>query len=317
MSLNHTKSNNTGFTQLALSNSKVASVIVKSDSLADAFAQVFGPVEHQFIADGCIHRLDDPTGRRGNLACWYAYHPEPNSYAVFGSWRFGQNYYVDLVKVGIKNVKSFKKRLIEHSKTQIADAAARNELASLTAKSLWQKAQPAEANNHYLIKKQLPAFNLRTLNKQLLIPLYHGDELVNLQRIYPDGAKRFLKDGKVKGCYYPFGEVTNAPKMMLCEGWATGATLHQWYGMPVFCAMSAGNLVAVAKAITKRYPHIELIICPDDDRKTTGNPGMYYAQQAQKAIGGSMFLPKWPSNAPLDLSDFNDLYLWLLQQGAM
>jgi putative DNA primase/helicase len=304
------------FKQIALSNSKQASAIVKSDSLANAFAQVFGPVEHQFIADGNIHRLDDPTGRPGNQACWYVLYPQPCSYAVFGSWRYGQNYYTDLRKLDFKNVKPFRKLLLEQSKKQHADATARNELAALAAQSIWGTAQPAPADNAYLVKKHLPAFNLRTLNNELLVPLYHDDKLVNLQRILPNGAKRFLKNGKVKGSYYRFGAITDAPKMMLCEGWATGATLHQWYGMPVFCAMSAMNLKPVAETMCARYPDIELIVCPDDDRKTSGNPGMYYAQQAATAVGAALFKPQWPADSPLDLTDVSDLYLWLLQHGG-
>ncbi|GAA0553592.1 hypothetical protein GCM10009098_21670 [Rheinheimera aquimaris] len=317
MSFNHSKLNKNSFSRLALSNSKQPATIVQSDSLANAFARVFGPVDHQFIADGLIHRLDDPTGRPGNQACWYAYYPQPGSFAVFGSWRYGQNYYIDLRKPDFKNVKPFRKLLIEQSKKQHADTAARNELAALAAQSIWAFAKPAPEDNAYLVKKHLPAFDLRTLNNELLIPLYQGDQLVNLQRILPSGAKRFLKNGKVKGCYYRFGDINDAPQIMLCEGWATGATLHKWYGMPVFCAMSAMNLKAVAEAICARYPGIELIICPDDDRKTTGNPGMYYAQQAQQAMGCSMFIPKWPEDAPLDLTDFSDLYLWLLQHGGI
>jgi putative DNA primase/helicase len=305
------------FRQIALSNSKQPSAIVKSGSLADAFAQVFGPVDYHFIADGNIHRLDDPTGRPGNQACWYVLYPQPCSYAIFGSWRYGQNYYTDLRSPDFKNVKPFRKLLIEQSKKQYADTAARNELAALAAQSIWGCAQSAPADNAYLVKKHLPAFDLRTLNNELLIPLYHNDKLVNLQRILPTGAKRFLKNGKVKGSYYRFGAITDAPKVMLCEGWATGATLHQWFGMPVFCAMSAMNLKPVAEAICARYPNIELVVCPDDDRKTTGNPGMYYAEQALKAVGGSMFKPKWPADAPLDLTDFSDLYLWLLQHGGI
>jgi putative DNA primase/helicase len=317
MSSNHSKPNKKGFTHLALSNSKQPSSIVQSDSLANAFAQVFGPVDHQFIADGLIHRLDDPTGRPGNQACWYVLYPQPCSFAVFGSWRYGQNYYTDLRKLDFKNVKPFRKLLIEQCKKQQVDTAVRNELAALAAQSIWGTAQPASADHAYLVKKHLPTFDLRTLNNELLIPLYHDDKLVNLQRILPTGAKRFLKNGKVKGSYYRFGDITDAPKMMLCEGWATGATLHQWYGMPVFCAMSAMNLKPVALAITAIYPKVELIICSDDDRKTSGNPGMYYAQQAQKAVGCSMFMPKWPEDAPLDLTDFSDLYLWLLQHGGI
>lgn len=311
-----TKLNTSAHQQIALPNQKNNSVMVEARSLADAFAQIFGAVDHHFVDDGLIHRFDDPTGRPGNQACWYVYHPAPQSYAVFGSWRYGQNYYTDLRCKNLVNSKPFRKLLIEQSKQKYADAAARQELAALTARSIWELAEPASNNNKYLKKKVLPPFDLRSRDGALLIPLHDGMQLVNLQRIFPDGRKRFLKNGKTKGCYYQFGVVTDAPKVMLCEGWATGATLHMWYGMPVFCAMTVSNLLQVAVNILQRYPQVELIICADDDRKTTGNPGMYYAQQVQKKLGGSLFVPQWPDDAPLELTDFNDLYLWLLQYGG-
>lgn len=316
MSSANSDTNHSKFSRISISECQQTSTIVTSNSLADAFAQVFGPVDYCFIADGNIHRLDDPTGRPGNQACWYVLYPQPCSYAVFGSWRYGQNYYTDLRSSDFKNVKPFRKLLLEQSKKQQADAATRNELAALAAQSIWGCAEPAPADNFYLVKKHLPSFDLRMFNNELLIPLYHNDQLVNLQRILSNGAKRFLKNGKVKGCYYRFGSMHDATQMMLCEGWATGATLHQWYGMPVFCAMSAVNLKPVAQALSERYPDIKLVICPDDDRKTTGNPGMYYAQQALAAVGGSMFKPNWPADAPLDLTDFNDLHVWLLHNGG-
>lgn len=311
------KSNAASHQKIALSNNKQPSAIVKSDNLADAFAQVFGPVDHQFIADGKIHRLDDPTGRPGNKACWYIYHPMPNSFAVFGSWRYGRKYYTDLRRADLVSSKSFRKMLNEQIRQQHQDVALRQELAALTARSIWNIAQPVAAEFPYLKKKQVPGFDLRVHEGSLLIPLYHQETLVNLQRIWPNSRKRFLKNGQVKGCYYLFGVVTDAPKVMLCEGWATGATLHMWYGMPVFCAMTVSNLLQVAVYILQRYPQVELIICADDDRKTTGNPGLYYAQQVQKQIGGSLFVPSWPAGAPLELTDFNDLHLWLLQQGGL
>ncbi len=78
--------------------------------------------------------------------------------------------------------------------------------------------------------------------------------------------------------------------MMLCEGWATGAS-HASGGLACLCSVDDGDSRNRQRRLLRhRYPKVELYYLPDDDRKTTGNPGMYYAQQAQQAVGCSMFI---------------------------
>ncbi len=143
----------------------------------------------------------------------------------------------------------------------------------------------------------------------MLIPLYSSGVLVNLQRITTNGNKRFLFGGRIKGAYSPLGRITPGKPLCICEGWATGATLHE-SGYTVACAMNAGNLKPVALALRAEYHTAEIIIAGDDDRQTEGNPGRAAANAAAAACGGLVTFPEWPADAPLTLSDFNDLAAW-------
>src|SRR5690606_32048047 len=50
------------------------------------------------IADGEIHRIDDPNGRPGNLACWYACRMDGVPSCTFGNWRTGERYAVSATR---------------------------------------------------------------------------------------------------------------------------------------------------------------------------------------------------------------------------
>lgn len=133
---------------------------------------------------------------------------------------------------------------------------------------------------------------------------------MNLQRIHPDGNKRFLRGGQITGCYAPLGAPVTGQPLYICEGWATGATLHESTGASVACAMNAGNLLTAGRELQRRYPDTELIIAGDDDRQTRGNPGRAAATSAAQTLSIGLVFPAWPENAPLSLSDFNDLRQW-------
>lgn len=74
--------------------------------------------------------------------------------------------------------------------------------------------------------------------------------------------------------------------------------------------MNAGNLLPVGEHLRRHHPDAVLIIAGDDDRLTEGNPGKTAAIKAAAALGCGLVLPLWPANAPLYLSDFNDLRQW-------
>ena len=147
-------------------------------------------------------------------------------------------------------------------------------------------------------------------------------QLCNVQRIAPakpsgDGPdKLFLKGGRKSGLWHMVGDVGNTdgngavPAVVLvAEGYATAASLHEATGYPVAMAFDAGNLAHVAKALRKLYPSALLVLCGDDDvqtfARTGNNPGRDKATAAARAVRG---LTVFPESLPDGGSDFNDLY---------
>lgn len=181
------------------------------------------------------------------------------------------------------------------------------------AQRMWHKSTRTDPSHPYLHKKKVLPYNTRqNVHGSLVIPLHIGETLHNLQIITRGGEKRFLTGGRVKGCYCQIGAHAPEKPLYICEGWATGATLHANSGCTVFCAMSAGNLLEVARYIReKANPERQIIIAGDDDRRTRGNPGRTAAIDAARAINAMVVFPEWPDDAPAHLSDFNDLHCWI------
>jgi putative DNA primase/helicase len=130
--------------------------------------------------------------------------------------------------------------------------------------------------------------------------------LHSLQVIDPEGGKRFQYGGRVKGCYHGIGKPDRL--LVVCEGYATGASIYEATGQAVAVAFNAGNLLAVAEALHQKYPNLQLVIAADDDWQTDKNPGMTNAMEAARTVGGLLAKPKFNSQRGLNDSDFNDLY---------
>lgn len=180
------------------------------------------------------------------------------------------------------------------------------------ASQLWRLGRRPEPLHAYLQRKAVQGYGLRQLGQgRLMVPVVLDRVLFNLQFIDPDGSKRYLSGGRVQGCYSPLGKVAPGCRLYVCEGWATGATIHASTGSPVVCAMNAGNLKPVAMTMRERFgERVELVIAGDDDRAVVGNPGRMAATHAADAAGALVVFPEWPADAPVELSDFNDLHLW-------
>ncbi|WP_304525735.1 toprim domain-containing protein [Halomonas sp. I5-271120] len=159
----------------------------------------------------------------------------------------------------------------------------------------------------YLRRKGVAPGSNRQLGSLMLVPLVDGTRLVNVQTIATDGTKRFLKGGRKQGCYHPIGAFDTDRPLLICEGWATGMTLHAETGLAVACAMDAGNLMPVARYLRSRYPGASIIVACDNDHATVGNPGVTKGRAAAEAVGGRAI---WPALDGIEgASDYNDLAL--------
>lgn len=115
-----------------------------------------------------------------------------------------------------------------------------------------------------------------------------GGELVNVQLIRDDGTKRYLHGGQKAGAFH---RIEGGELVAICEGYATGLSVHLATGATLYCAMDAGNLHAVAAIARRQNPEARILLCGDNDEGTQGNPGKTKAEQAAAAIGGLIALP--------------------------
>jgi len=279
----------------------------------DALQAAFGQLDWLPEPDGAIHRFRVPGDKPGALNGWYVLFIDGIASGAFGSWKEAGTWHNWSSRTPSDHLEAdlIRQRIELAKRQREAEQAQRQAVASNYAKRLWGEAVPADAAHPYLASKRVDANRLRQHRDTLLVPLYVDGRLCNLQRIAADGTKKFLSGGRVKGAYSPIGALEPELPLYVCEGWATGATIHAKTGAAVACAMNAGNLKPVAQALRLKHGSaLQIVIAGDDDRQTEGNPGRTAATAAAIAIGADVAFPEWPEGAPLDLSDFNDLQNW-------
>jgi P4 family phage/plasmid primase-like protien len=265
-----------------------------------------GLLPNEVIGDGRIYRCrtaDRPESHNG----WYLYFSNAGV-GLFGNWRTGEKH-----KWTLRNGDNLspseselqRRQIVEADRVWLAELNKRQEQARKRAQKIFARCRPARVDHPYLAKKQVkPLVGLRQMKNLLVLPvLDESGKATSLQFIYPDGTKRFLTDGKIQRGFFPING-TNGP-LYICEGYATGATIHESTGASILCALNAGNLLAVARMAQRKYPGREIIIAADNDSGTEGNPGITKAQAAGEVIKAPVLWPEFPDGAIG--SDFNDL----------
>jgi putative DNA primase/helicase len=235
-------------------------------------------------------------------------------------------------------------RIKADTERRAREEAERQAAAAARAVKIWNAASevPEELAGHpYLARKGVLSHGLRRaaewikewvdpetgeihtkrVNDALLVPLYlPKPNIVSLQAIFPDRNnalgrdKDFVTDGRKAGAYFSIGapaEIDGKRTLLFGEGYATCATAYAATGIGAIVCFDCGNLLAVAKLFREKYPDMRLVFIADNDQWTTKpieNPGIHYANQAARAVGGDVCVAV-PIFADLSTkpTDFNDL----------
>ena len=258
--------------------------------------------------DGVIHRF--PTnGRKGDKSGFYVLHGDGTPAGSFGCWRAGlQSTWCAKSDSAMTSAEhdAHKQRIKAMKAQRDAEQLTTQQQARESAAALWSQADTA-ADHPYLKRKGIVGYGIKVFGDRLLIPLRDtAGKLHSLQTISPEGDKRFHAGGRIKGCYHSMGQPDGA--LIVCEGYATGASLHKATGHAVAVAFYAGNLETVALDLRAKYPALLLIVAADDDHLTDGNPGMTKAKEAALAVGGVVATPLFKDGRPDKATDFNDLH---------
>ncbi|MEA9900747.1 plasmid replication protein, CyRepA1 family [Xanthomonas campestris] len=181
--------------------------------------------------------------------------------------------------------------------------------AADAARIAWDAASLDCGAHAYLLRKGVAAYGLRVATTtmrarlwdaerarwiddaivvrvgDLLVPVRLPDgQLVNVQRIDATGRKLFLRGGQKRATHF---RIHGTGPAWLCEGYATGASVHAATGAPVVVAFDAGNLIHCASLADA--------VAADNDASGTG-------QRAAETTG-----LQWTCPAAVG-DDFNDLH---------
>lgn len=180
--------------------------------------------------------------------------------------------------------------------------AARKREAEHQAKSIramrayWQALPPLRSGHPYLDAKGLDmrgCGNVRVDGELLVIPVMRDGQVMSVQTIAADGAKRFRTGCPVKGGVYLLDR-PGAVLTAFVEGFATGLAVYQSINQcRVVVCFDSGNLVEVAKHFQGRGLGV---VCADNDKATAArigtNPGLVAGQQAAELMGCGMAYPE-------------------------
>jgi putative DNA primase/helicase len=255
----------------------------------------------EIVFDGALHRF--ATGKKaGDLSGWYVAHGDKIPAGAFGDWREGVtiNWRADIGReLTVAEQMAHSRRLAEIKKIRERELAAKREDAADRADDIWSAAALATDDHPYLLKKGVKAHDLRVHGDgRLIAPVWVDGALTSLQFISGDGSKMFLTGGQIKGGFHVIGNLREGRTVYLCEGVATGLTIHEATGEPVVMAFSAGNLLPAGLALRELLGvTTTIVVIADNDESGTGQRD---GAKAAEAIGARMVMP------PVEGMDVND-----------
>lgn len=297
------------------------------------------------IADGKLHRAHVDGDRKGSRNAWYCLHADDGRPAgAFGcNRRYGNDQKFTWAAKATKPLTTAERRELrermERQKQEREEAElARHAAAAAEAQRIWDAAHDC-AEHPYLARKQVKSHGLRVgvwekvdpetgevrliSERALLVPIWGPGKVIHsLQAIFPskllgDRDKDYLTGGNKAGHFYSIGKpvkVDGKLVIVICEGYATGASIHEATGHAVIVAFDAGNLLPVARAIRQRFPDALIIAAADNDQWTLRpivNPGVTRAREAAAEIGGLVAVPPFAAElgevGKPGPTDFNDL----------
>ncbi|WP_249934964.1 VapE domain-containing protein [Azotobacter chroococcum] len=304
----------------------------RMDDVLEQFRQ-FGLEVELPLCFGKLTRVKAEGDKGKARTGWYIAHEyrteqgETLIFGAYGNWRLGAS---EKIKVKGVRLTDEERELMrarqEEAKRRAAEAqqhAARR--AARRAAALWPKMAEKGASA-YLQRKQVVGFGVRYAPRSgaVLVPMRTArGELAGLQVIYPQKQEQLGRDktywpaGMAKeGAFHLIGPHPEPGEpLLVCEGYATGASLHMATGCAVAITFDAGNLLPVGKTMREQFPGRPLIFCADDDWKTSRpngepwNPGVEKATNAATILGGQAVVPVFGTGREEKWTDFNDLHV--------
>ena len=263
-----------------------------------------GLIPSEIIADGKLHRCPTQSKPHKQNGAYIAHLDAPATlwWCNWESVEQGTFTEADEKTLSQTEREALQQRQAAVKQQREAEFAQRQAAAAQKAQSELNVSALCSPEHPYLQRKGVPplADVRQDRNGMLLIPVKDASGNVQtLQRIAPDGEKRFLTGGKVHGGHFVIQGKPEKP-LAVCEGYATGASIHLACNCTVYVAFSANNLPAVAGIARSKFPDTPMLICADNDEA-----GRSKGQEAAQMAQARFILPAFTTGTG---TDFNDLH---------
>ena len=257
------------------------------------------------VADGRLHRHRIEGDKPGSLNGWHVLHLDSPPSGAGGSWKSGAR--VNWCAKRLQSLTPAERvelaRRIEQDRARAqAETERRHREAAKRGKWAWEHARPANPSHEYLRRKRLEPGIARQRGDALVLPvLDFSGYLRGVQYVRADGTKRFIGGMAKSGGFIPVAAKPDGSRpLWIAEGWGTAATLQAM--RPEVCCIAgldAGNLAAVAVEARKRWPTLDIVVCPDFD-------AVGQAKGHDAAVAARAKILPMPATIPPGCTDWND-----------
>ncbi len=266
-----------------------------ADDIRRAMADVGIRTPDPIVVNGEMCRFYIQGHKRGSKNGWCVAYGDYPANATFGDWTNPDEAHkwsaVGEEAMTPAERQEFARRMEETQRQRKEQRKEAREKAAKEARRVWLESDRADPEHQYLQDKGVGAHGLKQDGDALVVPARDATTttLHTIQRIYPNGTKLFLPGGAVRGHFHRIGTIEDV--VVIGEGYATVATVHEATGYPAVVAFDCSNLPRVAAAIREYHPEARILIAGDNDTETTGNPGRAAAEKAAAAVDGVALLP--------------------------
>lgn len=277
-----------------------------------------GVLENSVIADGQKHRIAVDGDKGKEQSGFYVLHSDGIANGYFMNNRTGEEIKWNSKEYGISQEEKAEMKALYQAKK--AEREQQDKILTEKAeKAIYAKFMNKEtvSEHTYLSNKIIePTSNIYAgQDSTITIPLFNIDgRLKSAQYIDENGEKRFAKNTNKVGAFHivdgNISDLKSAKSIIITEGYATAASINEAVKEPelkVIAAMSANNLEHTVKAITEKYPDMNIVIAADNDLKNqVANIGLNAANAVQNKYENiTVTVPK--INGKEVVGDFNDI----------
>lgn len=278
------------------------------------------------VGDGKWHRFRiEDTRHKSSRPGRYLLHDDERPVGWFMDMRQGgetaprHKWFGDGTSTPIDRVELDRKR-----KERRDEAERRFAAAAESAIAFWAKCTKINGGSHpYLVAKGIGPNGARYgSGKQfglgdeqcIILPLIGpGGEPMSLQAIRGDGERRYWNNSTKDGAHFAIGKDDGAGAVVFCEGFSTGASIHEATGFFVIACLDSGNMEAVSRWASHKYQGRAMFVAGDDDWHLPErdiplpNAGKEAAENMARNLGAKPVFPDMHGLVTAGGDDFNDM----------